>query len=107
RDVGGRRKAGDAPNLGQVGRMAYPEQAGNGSGQRRRRKKELGHSGSSKRSQESRATTLRWTMLLGVLALGLVVGVVVFWLKPRLDLRDKMALNAPRPAKLAPLSALP
>lgn len=99
RDVGGRSKkrmAGEAPNLGQVGRM--PSTESNGGIRRRRRRSpedERSYDSATKPSpQQTRTTTLVWTVTLGVLGLLLIAVVFVFWLNPLMQRRDKVVMNS-------------
>jgi hypothetical protein len=114
RDVGGRkRSSGDAPNLGQISRMAGAAEpalsSANGGVRRRRRSSEEGGGGGGggkKSSQVSKSVTLVWTATFGVLGLILIGLVFVFWLKPLLDRREKMAASVTRPAKMMPVDTV-
>lgn len=108
--AGGRRPAGEGPGLGnlaKVGPAKEPEAApavDPVKGERRRRRV-LDDGRHQKALDEKRAKSalMLWTMTFGIGALIVIVVFLVFWLRPYIERRDKMAAVSPDAGAYVPI----
>lgn len=89
--IGQRRAPGDGPALGPLANT-QPVSGGPAKGQRRRKRRSAEVRPDVERRQErERLIVLRWSLLSGFAGCVVLVGLFVFWLRPYMERRDRMA----------------